>query len=386
MSPPARVLFLSANMGTGHSAAAEATLRALREREPDIEAQIVNSIQYASQRIGKMVEGGYLHLLKVFPALYGLLYESKERQSSVTGLRRLLTRVFAGPFRTLLDTWKPDIIVCTHAFPCGVISSLRDRSGVRIPSVGVVTDFVVHPGWVHKNMDAYAVANDELERQLVARGVDSARVRVTGIPIDPRFGQPLEREPLRRRFGFGDGLPVVLVMGGGLGLGPVERILKLVRRIERPLHLVVLAGQNKRLRERLDDERGRLDGHPVRLKVTGYIDNVYEYMAAADLLVTKPGGLTSAEALASGLPMVIVHPLPGQEMRNSKYLLNKRVAVRAASESTLPRIIEEMLDDSETLRDMQRVSRGLATPDAASRTADLVLEMLGRPQRVCVRS
>lgn len=377
MSPP-RVLFLSANMGTGHSAAAEATLRALRERHPEIEAQVVNSIQYASQRIGKMVEGGYLHLLKAFPALYGLLYESKERPSSITGLRRFLTRIFATPFRTLIDTWKPDVIVCTHAFPAGVISSIRDRFDMGVPSVGVVTDFVVHPSWVHKNMDAYTVANDDLERQLVARGVDSARVRVTGIPIDPRFGQPSEPQALRARLALNAGLPVVLVMGGGLGMGPVERILKLVRRIERSMHMVVLTGHNERLRERLEEERVRLRDHSVRLQVFGYIDNVYDYMAAADLLVTKPGGLTSAEALASGLPMVIVHPLPGQEMRNSKYLLNKRVAVRAVSETALPRIIEEMLDDVDTLGRMKRVSRDLAAPDSASRTADVVLEVMRR--------
>ena len=372
-------------MGTGHSAAAEATLRALREREPDVEAQIINSIQYASQRIGKMVEGGYLHLLKAFPALYGLLYESKERPSSIAGLRRFLTRIFANPFCTLIETWKPDIIVCTHAFPAGVISSIRDRFSLKVPSVGVVTDFVVHPSWVHKNMDAYAVANDDLERQLVARGVDSARVRITGIPIDPRFGMAPEPQALRDRLALHGGRPVVLVMGGGLGMGPVERILKLVRRIQSPMHMVVLTGHNERLRERLDEERQNLDGHPVRLQVFGYIDNVYDYMAAADLLVTKPGGLTSAEALASGLPMVIVHPLPGQEMRNSKYLLNKRVAVRAASDATLPRIIEEMLHDVDALRRMKRVSRDIAAPDSASRMADVLLELMGRPQLVGAR-
>lgn len=384
MAVPARVLFLSANMGTGHAAAAEATLRALRERLPDVDAQIINSVQYASQRVGKMVEEGYIHLLKAFPTLYGLIYESKERPSSLSGVRRVLNRLYGGTFRNLIESWKPDVIVCTHAFPFGIISSIRERFGLRVPSVGIVTDFVVHPGWVHKNVDVYAVANDDLERQLIARGVESERVRVTGIPIDPRFGQPRELQALRDRLDLNAGLPVVLVMGGGLGMGPVERIMKLVRRIERPMHMVVLAGRNERLREQLDEERQRLGGHPVRLQSFGYIDNVYDYMAAADLLVTKPGGLTSAEALASGLPMVIIHPLPGQEMRNSKYLLNKRVAVRAASEKTLPTTIEEMLRDVDTLRRMRRVSRDLSAPDSASRTADLVLEMLAKPRAACL--
>lgn len=365
-------------MGTGHSAAAEAILHALREREPGLEAQIVNSFQYASRRVGKIVEDGYLQMLRAFPTLYGLLYESRTRSASISSVRKWINHIFAGTFRNLLERWRPHLIICTHAFPFGVVSAMRDRFKTRIPCLGVVTDFVVHPFWIYDNMDMYAVATADLARQLNAHGIGDAAVRVTGIPIDPRFGRPQERDGLRDRLDVNSGLPVVLVMGGGLGMGPVEKILRALKSIQRPMHMVVLTGKNQRLRARLEEEIARLDALPARVKVFGYIDNVYEYMAAADLLVTKPGGLTSAEALACGLPMLIVRPLPGQEMRNSKYLQTKRVAVRVSNENSLPRIIEGMLDDADALQRMQQVSRCLARPDSAFQTASVALDLLAQ--------
>jgi processive 1,2-diacylglycerol beta-glucosyltransferase len=212
--------------------------------------------------------------------------------------------------------------------------------------------------------------------------VDDAAVRVTGIPIDPRFCIPDQaratlKADLRAALHLDGDIPVLMVMGGGLGMGPVGKILRSLQRLQRPMHVVIVTGKNDKLRERL---QGAVDGlGAARVQIFGYIDNVYDYMHAADLLVTKPGGLTSAEALAAGLPMVIVHPLPGPEMRNTKYLLSKRVAVRVAHERSLHRVIEDMLDDPDALHHMREVSRRLACPDSARRAASLVLQLLGEP-------
>jgi processive 1,2-diacylglycerol beta-glucosyltransferase len=374
---PKRVLFLSANMGTGHSSAAEAILRALRERESDVEARIINSFQYASQYVGKVVEDSYIQILKSLPTLYGFLYESRDRKRTVSGWRRWINQRFAGNFKSLVDTFRPNVVVCTHAFPFGVMSAIKEKFSTDVPCLGVVTDFVVHPFWLYENMDMYAVATPELAANLVTRGVDDAAVRVTGIPIDPRFGGPHSRHDLRAKLRLDGDMPVMLVMGGGLGMGPVGKILRSLERIQRPMHVVILTGKNDKLRERLQESASTLSA--ARVQTYGYIDNVYEYMHAADLLVTKPGGLTSAEALAAGLPMVIVHPLPGPEMRNTKYLLSKRVAVRVAHERNLHRVIEDMLDDPDALAHMREVSQRLACPDSARRAASLVLQMLGEP-------
>lgn len=368
-------------MGTGHSSAAEAILRALQQCDPAIEGRVVDSFRYASQFLGRVVEDGYLHLLRSFPSLYGMLYDRRDPSSTVSRIRRWVNRIVAGNFRTLFDTYRPDAIVCTHAFPFGVTSGVRETFGLDVPTLGVVTDFVVHPFWVYRNMDMYAVATPDLARQLTGRGLRRSAVKVTGIPIDPRFSQePCEREALRECLGLASGVPVVLVMGGGQALGPVARILRSLRRLSRPMCVVVLTGKNQALRARLEAELKGLSDLAADVRVLGYVENVHEYMRAADLLVTKPGGLTAAEALASALPMVIVSPLPGQEMRNSKYLLAKNAAVRVANERSLPRVIESMLESPNALRRLQTVSRRLARPDAAHRVAALILDLLAAPR------
>jgi processive 1,2-diacylglycerol beta-glucosyltransferase len=215
-----------------------------------------------------------------------------------------------------------------------------------------------------------------MAKQLVSRGIPSEAIRVTGIPIDPRFGQSIAIEPLRQNLSVNSGLPVVLVMGGGLGMGPVARIVRALKRIRKPMHVVILTGKNEKLRERLQQDIERLPDLPAHVQVLGYVENVFDYMRAADLLVTKPGGLSSAEALACGLPMVIVHPLPGQEMRNSKYLVQHRAAVRVIEEGNLSRIIEDTLSNVTALRSMSHAGRRLGRPDAASQAAGLVLDLL----------
>jgi len=369
-------------MGTGHSCAAEAILYALNRQGPDLETQVVNSFQYASQRVGKMVEDGYLQLLQSFPTLYGLLYENRESPNTVSGVRRWLTQLFAGNFELLLDSYRPDVVVCTHAFPFGVMSVLRERRGWIPPCIGVVTDFVVHPHWAQANMDRYAVATPELLPQLTGRGIPESAVRVTGIPIDTRFSERPQVAALRERMGLGGGLPVILVMGGGLGMGPVGRVLRSLRRISEPTHVVVLTGKNEKLKARLEAEAVPLAHLPIKVQVLGYVHNVYDYMHAADLLVTKPGGMTSAEALACGLPMVILHPLPGPEMRNAKYLLARRVAVRANNERGLHNAIHDLLQNRSQLERMRALSVRAARPDSARHIAEWVLSLLpteGRP-------
>lgn len=377
-----RVLFLSANMGTGHSSAAGAILRALQMQDSAVEGRIVNSFQYASQLMGRMVEDGYIQMLKSFPTLYGLLYERRDSPSTVGGVRRWLNHLFAPNFVNLLESFRPHAVVCTHAFPFGVMSAIREKFGLDVPCIGVVTDFVVHPYWVYENMDTYTVAVPELAAQLVGRGVPQSQVHVTGIPIDPRFTERASSGVLRERLSVNSGLPVVLVMGGGLGMGPVGKILRSLKRIERPMHVVVLTGQNDKLKSRLEQELARLPGLSAQVQVLGYVDNVHEYMQAADLLVTKPGGLTTAEALASALPMVIVHPLPGQEMRNTRWLLGKKVAVRVANERSLHRAIEDLLDAPDALRRMATVSGRLARPEAAFRIASLIRGLPAGPPPV----
>ncbi len=375
MKTPKKFLFLSANVGAGHSAAAEAVIQALKSLEPDSESRIVNSYYYASAFVGKMVEDGYIQMVKFIPQLYGLLYERRERAGTISGLKNWAIHTSAENFMHLVDEYRPDVIVCTHAFSCGVSSVLKEQMGLRIPVVGVVTDFVVHPFWIYNNLDLYTVATCEIAEHLSSKGVAPEKVEVTGIPIDPRFGNSQDVSALKKRLGLKEEMPILLVMGGGIGMGPVNRIMKALKKITIPMYAVIVAGKNNHLLKRLNEDMKKLTQSPVNVRVLGYINNVYDYMKAADILVTKPGGLTSSEALAVQLPMIIVRPIPGQELRNTRYLLGQRVAVRVSDENNLAETIETLLNNPSRLNQMRVKARPLGQPEAAMKVARRVLDL-----------
>jgi processive 1,2-diacylglycerol beta-glucosyltransferase len=233
--------------------------------------------------------------------------------------------------------------------------------------MGIVTDFVVHPFWIYRNVDAYAVATPEIRAALIGRGIEPERIGVDGIPVNPRFGvRPHDRDALREALGLPGGAAVALVMGGGLGLGPVAATVRALARTAVPVTTVVIAGKNRRLERRIAEE-ARANGGNVR--VLGFVENVFDWMHAADVLVTKPGGLTTSEALAAGVPLVLLRPLPGQEERNARYLIARGAALRGTRASDLMRAVDGVLHDPLVSERVRAAAAHLAHPDAAERIA-----------------
>jgi processive 1,2-diacylglycerol beta-glucosyltransferase len=236
--------------------------------------------------------------------------------------------------------------------------------------MGIVTDFVVHPYWIYRNIDAYAVATSEMRDTLVARGIAPERIVVSGIPVDARFAQPPpSREELRARLGLAPNRALVLMMGGGLGIGPLEMMIRSVGRVGVPLSAVAIVGRNQRLQHRIARQARTLN-YP--LHAVGFVDNVYDYMHAADVLLTKPGGLSSSEALVAQLPMVLVRPLPGQEERNTRYLVERRAAVRVGTENSLVSAVETLLVDATRAEGLRERARAVGRPEAAARIAAVI--------------
>ena len=337
--------------------------------------EVVDSYRYAASLFSKVVSDGYIGMVRTIPQVYGFIYDRAERATEAGGFRVWASEFTARNIRGLMERMKPSAVVCTHAFPCGVMAAYKRLYDVDIPVLGIVTDFVVHPFWIYKNIDAYAVATPEIRSVMSGRGVDPARIHVDGIPVDPRFGvRPDERGALRESLGLPRDAPVALVMGGGLGLGPVAKTVHALANVGAPLVSVVLVGKNARLAQRIT-EQARRDGNDVR--VVGFCKNVYDWMHAADVLITKPGGMTSSEALVAGLPMVMLRPLPGQEERNFRYLASRGAALRATRPRDLARSVEAVLHDRDIAGRVRVAAAALAHPDAAERIAARV-EVLAR--------
>jgi processive 1,2-diacylglycerol beta-glucosyltransferase len=328
---------------------------------------VVDSYRYAASLFSKVVSDGYIGMVRTIPQLYGLIYDRAERATTAGGFRVWASEFTARNIRGLMEKMKPSVVVCTHAFPVGVMAAYKRLYDPTIPVMGIVTDFVVHPFWIYKNVDAYAVATPEIRAALVGRGIDPARVGVDGIPVDPRFGSPpADRGALRDALGLPRDAAVALVMGGGLGLGPVAKTVRALAHVEPHVVPVVLVGKNRRLERRVLDD-ARRDGADVR--VVGFCENVFEWMHAADVLVTKPGGLTTSEALVAGVPMVLLRPLPGQEERNARYLVSRGAALRATRAPDLVRGVEAVLRNGEATDRVRDGAAALGHPDAADRIA-----------------
>lgn len=367
------MLFLSASVGEGHTAAAQAVSAAVNQRRPHTHCQVVDSYRYASQVFHRVASNGYIGMVKLLPQLYKYVYDQAERATKVSGFKTWLHHYTAVNLRQYVARLAPDVVVCTHAFPCGVMAEYKREYGDAPPVIGVVTDFVVHPFWIHKNIDGYAVATAAMRQTLGMRGVTLDRVRVTGIPIDGRFARPASKAALCQGLGIHPDKRTVLLMGGGLGIGPLEKALRYIDRLPHDVQTVVVVGKNPPLERRLV-EAARTLRRPVT--VLGFVPNVYDYMRCADILVSKPGGLTSAEALATELPFVMLRPLPGQEERNTRYLLESGVGVRVQSLKELTTALDRLLSDPAALDRMRRNAQKLAKPHAATAIAEMIDELV----------
>jgi processive 1,2-diacylglycerol beta-glucosyltransferase len=376
-----RTLFLSASVGVGHSSAANAICAALDDLAPGGRSLVVDSYRYAALVVSRVVSSGYLQMVKTIPQMYRYLYHRAERAREVGPFRTWAHQFTASNLRSLIQRERPDVVVCTHAFPCGAMAEYKAANADAPPIVGVVTDFAVHGFWVHENVDAYMVATDAMRDALCARGVPRESIFACGIPVHPRFTASDEsKSEMRARLGLPQDRPIVLMMGGGLGIGPLEHMMRAVERLGTNVAAVAIAGRNGRAQRRALTVAQSLSR---QVTVLGFVENVYDYMHACDVLVTKPGGLSAAEALVAGIPMILCRPLPGQEERNARFLVEGGSALRARNLEELPGVLDAVLCDRQRRDRMIAAALRLGRPNAAFEIGASLVQ-LARLQREAV--
>ncbi|HEX3368968.1 MAG TPA: glycosyltransferase [Candidatus Cybelea sp.] len=369
-----RVLFLSASVGVGHLSAANAVSDALRRIEPGAKTRVVDSYKYAALVVSRVVSDGYLRMVKTIPQMYRYIYDRAERATEVGRFRLWAHQFTADNLRALILRERPDAVVCTHAFPCGAMAEYKRRFGDAPPVVAIVTDFAVHGFWIHRNIDRYVVATDAMRDALLARHIRADSISVSGIPVRPEFVPTSEpRDALRERLDLPRDRYVALLMGGGLGIAPLERMLSALDGVRVPLAAVVVAGRNARIERRLTRAAESV-AYPVR--ALRFVENIYDYMHAADVFVTKPGGLSTSEALVARVPLVLSKPLPGQEERNARVLAGAGAAVRTSRLEDLPEIIEHVLENRAQREEMIRAAGRLGRPNAAADAASLIARLV----------
>lgn len=366
-----RILIATVTAGGGHNAAAAALEEAWRALRPDDAVDRVDLLKFFSPLHKRIYADGYVKFVEHAPELWGMLFSKTDNPKIVNRFSkwsRAFPSASRSKFKKHLQAFKPDAVLCTHFLPHELLGLLRKSAKTPQPFVTtVVTDFEAHALWMDPCVDLFCVAADETKARLVARGIPAEKIVVTGIPISAKFSSRPDPKSVRKAYGLRDDLPVMLVLGGGFGMGPVAEILAELDKAAGHFQTVVVAGRNEKLRRELG---ARDHIHPTH--VLGFSSNMHELMAIADLIITKPGGLTTSEALAMGKPLFILNPIPGQEAANSDFLLERGAAAKANRVEDLPFRVGQ-LTGSKKLSDMARAAKALGRPLAAQAICNEVL-------------
>jgi processive 1,2-diacylglycerol beta-glucosyltransferase len=370
-----RILFLYLTKHSGHFAAAVAIENAVHRLDGHLETMLLDSFSHTNPVLSKVTLKAYLAALKAAPEIWEWMYDNPEFKERTKMIRGLLNRGNSRKLQRLLAEFRPDVIVCTQAFACGVIASWKRATGRQTPAlVGVLTDFVAHRYWADDQVDLYIAPNEETKQTLVSQGVRPERVKVEGIPISDRFLRPVDKAAALKNLGLKADIPKILVMGGSLGLGPMKSVIRKLNKLPQPFDIIAVTGKNEELKERLMRRGVKLRHHT---KIFGFVENVHELMEIAEVIVTKPGGITTAEALVRRLPMIIINPIPGQEAKNTEFLLSQGVAVEAEDANDVMLYVDEFLRNPEKLRRMRQAAAALGRPQAADHAACGILSLLG---------
>ncbi|MBI2214517.1 MAG: glycosyltransferase [Acidobacteria bacterium] len=371
-----RILVFSASAGAGHTRAADALERAFRVVDPEAMVTHHDALESTNAAFRRLYANAYIEMVNRAPDVLGWLYDRLDEPWKNDKLRQAFERLNTRRLVRLMEELEPHAIICTHFLPGSIVSWMKSKDRVCAKHAVVVTDFDVHAMWLASSVDRWYVALDETRAHLAALGIDPQSIRVSGIPVDPKFAVESDVREARLRLGLDPDRTTLLVSAGGFGVGPVEHLVGALAAIEHPAQVVVICGRNEELLERLRGSMAARSARNVRIDLVGFTREMDTFMSAADLLVGKPGGLTTSEALAKGLAIVIVNPIPGQEERNADHLLEAGAAIRANNLPAIGWKVDQLLADRSRLAAMRACSKALGRPDAARAVAEDVLSLI----------
>ena len=379
------ILVLSATAGAGHTRAAEALVETARLLDPAPAVRHQDILGYTSPLFRKIYSEAYFAVVNRSPELWGYFYRKTEERGA-NPKRSPLVRIFDHfnyrRYQEAIEKLRPDAIICTHFLPYAAIADKLAAPGWEIPFYSVPTDFDAHALWVNPSVSRYYVANQETSWTLESHGIPPEKIRVTGIPIMPSFARS-GRSAARAEFGVAPSAFTIMIASGGYGINVADNLVPgiaefLARYPRKKFHLLIACGKNRPLHEKLS----RIQAPPnVSISLFGYVPFVDRLMECSDVIVTKSGGLTTAEALAKGLPMLILDPIPGQEGRNADYVVENGAGFRPATIANLQFRLRELVDEPGLLPALRARAKALGRPFAARTILKDILSDLARRER-----
>lgn len=369
-----RVMILTAGVGSGHNIAAAAVAEICRRR-PDCEAlEQLDVLEVTNDLYRTLYDDVYFALVDAMPWLVSWGYERNNPPFRPNSMQTLWDQLNTTAVVTAVREFAPTTVICTHFLPARLVSLLIARGDLQATLSVITTDYDFQGLWLSTPFHRFFVARDETRAHMIEMGLPGDRITESGIPVRELYGQPIERAAVLARYQLRDDLPIVLISAGAAGGGYTEQVVRQALDIRAAFQAVVVCGRNDELRATLD---GLVAAERERFRVLGYVTDMPDLMRVASVFVGKPGGLSSSECMAAGLPMVLVKPIPGQETRNSDFLLEGGAALRCNYETTVGYKLEWLLHEPQRLKQMAQAARHLGRPHAA---ADIVEQVLREPE------
>jgi processive 1,2-diacylglycerol beta-glucosyltransferase len=363
-----RIFILTLSVGAGHVRAAEVLQRALYACIDPVEVRLLDVLKVARPWFLTLYVRPYWWLLRRAPGLWRWLFERRQKKLHRATAPRWVFRRGCREVLEQLKAYAPHLVIANEIGAVEIAALGKRERWFYAPIMAVQTDFQTEPPWVQGEVDVYCVGSEEARSQLVNWGISPNRILVCGIPVDPALSVSFDKSELLRALGLDGRRPVVLVMGGGMGPAPLDAIVESLELCGFPLQVLAVAGHDHTLRKALEHLQRKIT---LDLYVFGWTETIPELMAVADLLITKPGGLTTAEALSAGLPMIVTHPIPGPEERHARYLAQQGAAIQAKTMAEIPQLVTRLLSRPENLAEMRRRQREMSRPDATHTIAQV---------------
>jgi processive 1,2-diacylglycerol beta-glucosyltransferase len=372
-----KVLLLSATSGAGHTRAAQALEKAFNELNGSVgEVRHLDTLQFTNRIFRHLYSKAYIEMVNKLPEVSGWIYDKLDKPWKNERRRLALDKLNTRPFVKLLREYKPDMIICTHFLPAEIVSWLKAKERIGSRQAIIITDFDVHAMWLCHHYEHYFVAIDEARAYLEALQIPRNKITVSGIPIDPIFSLQKDKLEMRRKHGLTPDRTTFLLSAGGFGVGSLGLLISSLVPLQHPAQIVAVCGRNEELKARVSELAKQINTKTtLKVKPIGFTNEMDELMAASDIVVGKPGGLTTSEALAKGLVMVVANPIPGQEERNSDHLIESGVAIRCNNMPTLAYKIDRLLANKSRFAEMQKNARAMARPNAAREIVQRVMEL-----------
>lgn len=366
-----KALVMSIKAGYGHHSTGLAIKNCFIEH--GWECDMLDTLEYVNRFLGDGVQESYLLTTKYLRDAYGKVYsalDKREEPAEKFSPTVVLSKLISKKLVKFIDEFQPDVIIGTHSYVGMLLTLMSERGHIKCPTIGIVTDFTIHPFWESAKLDAYVVPDEMLIYQASKKGIMPKKVLPFGIPIKKEFSQKGDKTLARQNLGLLD-MPTVLVMMGSMGFGNISDIIASLDNFDAKYQVVCICGNNKKAKQSIDDVFWKKNVVNI-----GFTDKVHEYMDAADIIITKPGGLTTSEAMAKGLPMILMNPIPGQEDRNLQLLVNAGVAMTITDTYPLEYALNAFFKLDWKADMMREAVENMGKPNAAEDLYEYTLKLI----------